>query len=209
MTTTHQRLLGVLRRYMSTVNSEAMLGRALRDCSLRSEDFTVRELPQVLARLENGIRLFVQPDKQDALKNDLAGFAKKGDAADTHSIPVIGEDDISRARMLARGMAEDFGAGSSTAQKIATIVSELARNIVSYTSGGNITVSVIDTVPKRVRIQASDRGPGVKNLDQIMSGQYKSKTGMGKGLLGVKRLSQRFEIQTDDRGTLIEAWVQL
>jgi serine/threonine-protein kinase RsbT len=209
MTNTHQRLLGVLRRYMSTVNSEAMLGRALRECSVRQEDFTVREVPQVIARLENGIRLFVSLDKQQSLKEDLEGFTKRGDAADTHSIPVLTENDISRARMLARGLAEDFGASSSTAQKIATIVSELARNIVSYTSGGNILVSVVDTLPRRVRILATDHGPGVKNLDVIMAGEYKSKTGLGKGLLGVKRLAQRFDIHTDERGTTIEAWVAL
>jgi len=209
MTNTHQRLLGLLRRYISSVNSEAVLNRALRECNIRPEHFTVREVPAVLSRLENGIRLFVPGDRQQALKEDLDAFIKRGEATDKHSIPVMGEDDISRARMLARNLAEDFGAGTSSVQKIATIVSELARNIVSYTNGGNITVSVLETVPRKVRIQASDRGPGITNLDDIISGQYKSKTGLGKGLIGVKRLAHKFDIQTDERGTLIDLMVWL
>jgi serine/threonine-protein kinase RsbT len=207
MTNTHQRLLGVLRRYLSSVNSEVVLSRALRECSIRPEHFSVREVPALISRLENGIRLFVPSDRQQALKEELESFVGRGDTADKHSIPVMGEEDISRARMLARNLAEDFGATASSVQKVATIVSELARNIVSYTSGGNITVSVVDGSPRKIRIQASDRGPGVANLNQIMAGEYKSKTGLGKGLTGVKRLAHRFDIQTDDRGTLIDVWV--
>jgi serine/threonine-protein kinase RsbT len=68
---------------------------------------------------------------------------------------------------------------------------------------------VLESVPRKVRIQATDRGPGITNLDEIIRGQYKSKTGLGKGLMGVKRLAQRFDIQTDERGTLIDLMVWL
>jgi serine/threonine-protein kinase RsbT len=36
-----------------------------------------------------------------------------------------------------------------------------------------------------------------------MSGRYKSKTGLGRGLLGTKRLADRFEISTGKHGTRV------
>jgi len=42
-----------------------------------------------------------------------------------------------------------------------------------------------------------------------MSGKYRSTTGLGRGLLGVKRLADRFTIKTGKGGTSIEAEVLL
>jgi serine/threonine-protein kinase RsbT len=209
MTSTHQRLLTLLQRYLSSVNAEVALNRALRECNVLPQQLTVRELAQLIPRLSNSIRLFVAPERQEALNRELDDLSRRGQTPETHTIPVKGEEDISKARMIARTLSEDFGASGVTAQKIATIVSELARNIVSYTSGGDIILGVIDTVPRKVRVQARDNGPGVSNLEDIMSGKYKSKSGLGKGLLGVKRLANRFDIQTDERGTTVEALVWL
>ena len=92
------------------------------------------------------------------------------------------------------------------AQKCITIVSELARNIVSYTPGGSLEIE-IDDPTKRLRIRARDRGRGIKNLDEILRGEYQSKTGLGKGILGVKRLADGFDIKTGASGTEIRAEV--
>src|SRR5262249_46346502 len=145
--------------------------------------------------------------RQEQLSRDLEDLTRRGQTPESHTIPVRSEEDISRARMVTRTLSEDFGASPVTVQKIATIVSELARNIVSYTNGGDIILDVIDTVPRKVRVQARDNGPGVRNIEEILSGNYKSKSGLGKGLLGVRRLANRFDIQTDERGTVVEALV--
>ena len=42
-----------------------------------------------------------------------------------------------------------------------------------------------------------------------MSGRYRSKTGLGRGLLGTKRLSDHFDVATGATGTLIVAEVLL
>ena len=40
-----------------------------------------------------------------------------------------------------------------------------------------------------------------------MAGKYKSRTGLGAGILGVKRLGSHFEIQTGPTGTRIRVEV--
>lgn len=207
MTTTLEQLRAVLLRYLSSVNAGAVLNRAVRESNMRPEHVTPRELPSLIQRLESGIRLFVPADKQAALKEDLKRLAGGNHVPDSQCIRISVEYDISTARTLARKMAEQFGATGATPQKIATIVSELSRNIVSYTSGGEIVITAVDGVPRKIHIRASDKGPGLTNVEEVLSGRYRSRTGLGKGLLGVKRLSNRFDIVSDERGTRVEAWV--
>lgn len=57
----------------------------------------------------------------------------------------------------------------------------------------------------RFLLIAEDQGPGIPHLDQVLAGQYRSKTGLGRGLLGVKRLMQQFRAKTGAKGTRIEA----
>jgi serine/threonine-protein kinase RsbT len=47
-----------------------------------------------------------------------------------------------------------------------------------------------------LEITASDHGPGITNLDQILAGRYVSKTGMGMGLSGCRNLVDEFDVQT-------------
>ena len=92
---------------------------------------------------------------------------------------------------------------SSTGQtRLATAVSELARNIVQYAGEGEI--HFLPTAAPGIEVVAKDHGPGIPNLEQILNGTYKSRHGMGLGLRGVKRLGDRFEVQTAaGRGTTV------
>ncbi|SRR6266545_1490387 len=209
MTTTYQRLLNVLQRHLSRPNAEATLNRALRECEIPRALLSERELGRVVPRLEQVVSLFIGPEKQRRLQEDLDGFGGPRCSADTLEIPVHVEEDISHARMTALAFAGDSGARSLTAQKVATIVSELARNIVSYTSGGTIAIGIVDSVPQKIRIHASDAGPGIHNVEEVLSGRYRSRTGLGKGLLGVKKLANHFAIKSDPNGTRIDALVSL
>ena len=57
---------------------------------------------------------------------------------------------------------------------------------------------------KGIKITAVDNGKGISNLDEIMSGNYKSSTGMGQGLIAVKKLMDFFQINTSpESGTAI------
>jgi serine/threonine-protein kinase RsbT len=124
-------------------------------------------------------------------------------------IAVLSEADLSEARVQARQVCVSMGAPSLTTQKVATLVSELARNIVLYAGEGQIAISPEVQLPKRIVVRANDSGPGISNLKEILAGEYKSKTGMGMGLRGCKRLSNRFEIDTGHWGTRIEAEIRV
>ncbi len=199
----------ILGRHLSAMNAESLLKRALRDSGVAGEHLTHADVHAVLKRLERGIRLFLTPTEQNRLWDDLAalGGPRQPDAHWVIAIEL--ESHISDARLRARALCEEQAAKSTVVQKVATIVSELSRNIVSYTPGGTVAMSVVSGLSRRVRIVATDRGKGIPMLDDVMAGRYRSKTGLGKGILGVKRLSDDFEIQSGPTGTRICAEVDL
>ena len=48
-----------------------------------------------------------------------------------------------------------------------------------------------------------DRGPGIGDLPSILAGTYQSKSGMGMGILGAKRLMDSVHIDTEASGTTV------
>ena len=101
-------------------------------------------------------------------------------------------------------MAAAFGFDSTEQIKIVTAVSELSRNIHSYVGEGEIILRAPPDGQRGIEIVALDDGPGIPNLDEILAGDYKSKSGMGLGLRGCKRLMTNFEVQTSpEAGTRV------
>lgn len=114
------------------------------------------------------------------------------------------EGDIVRARGAGRDMCRDLGLSEINQVKVATAISELARNIFHYAKTGNIALRRLAAPRAGIEIIATDQGPGIPDLKLVLSGAYKSKTGMGKGLLGARRLVDFFEVDTGpDRGTRV------
>ncbi|OJY28819.1 MAG: hypothetical protein BGO98_07465 [Myxococcales bacterium 68-20] len=114
------------------------------------------------------------------------------------------EGDIVRARGAGRDMCRDLGLSEINQVKVATAISELARNIFHYAKTGNIALRRLGAPRAGIEIIATDKGPGIPDLKLVLSGAYKSKTGMGKGLLGARRLVDFFEVDTGpDRGTRV------
>lgn len=113
------------------------------------------------------------------------------------------EQDLILARRRARQIAQHLGFASQDQVRIATALSELVRNVFQYTPGGRVEFAVETTPPQAMVMRVSDRGQGINNLDDILSGRYVSKTGMGVGLAGARRLVDRFDIETGAQGTTI------
>src|SRR5690606_26371380 len=126
---------------------------------------------------------FVKPAEHAALRRSLSSLEPAPQYVPPDMVRIVQERDISTARTIARGMCERLGASSLSVQKVATIVSELARNIVSYTTGGSIDLIPSTTPRPRIVIRAVDRGTGIARIDDIMAGRYQSRTGLGKGIL--------------------------
>jgi serine/threonine-protein kinase RsbT len=195
-------LLHVLSAHMSPLNARALLNRVSQAASAEGRSPSTLELVDAL--LENSA-LFVTNGSGQELRNKLIALRSGPPTTEPVVVEIKGEADVSRARLAARELCEALGARRLATQQVATAVSELARNIALYTPGGSISLEPIPGDPPSMRIVAEDRGSGISNLKAVLDGSYRSRTGLGKGILGVKRLMDRFDIRTGARGTRIEA----
>src|SRR4051812_43137617 len=101
------------------------------------------------------------------------------------------DEGVVTARQRARDIAELLGFDRLEQTRIATAVSELARNARRYAGSGEVRFSCTAT---QLGIAVVDEGPGIANLDEVLSGSYSSSTGLGRGLIGVRLLMDAFEI---------------
>lgn len=121
-------------------------------------------------------------------------------------VTVIRSDlDIVVARTRARDTAKVMGFGAIDQARIATAVSELARNIFLYAGTGEVIVRQIErNARKGIEIVCEDQGPGIPNIDLVMQDGYSTSRGMGMGLPGAKRLMDEFQIKSQENvGTTI------
>ncbi|GGH87616.1 serine/threonine-protein kinase RsbT [Pullulanibacillus pueri] len=121
-------------------------------------------------------------------------------------VEIHNEWDIVRARQSGRERAKELGFGHVDQARIATAISELARNIYLYAKHGEIIISVIDGEKRGISIIAEDNGPGIRDLRKAMEDGYTTSGGLGAGLPGVKRLMDDFDIVSEEgQGTKITA----
>jgi signal transduction histidine kinase len=121
------------------------------------------------------------------------------------SVAVRTDDDIVVARHRARTIAAALGFDVQQQTRLATALSELVRNVQQYASDGRVNFDLDERDRERfLSIRVSDRGPGIPHIETILSGQYRSPTGMGLGITGARRLSDEFDIDTaPGKGTTV------
>ncbi|MCC2643082.1 MAG: histidine kinase [Nitrospira sp.] len=109
------------------------------------------------------------------------------------------EDDVVAARQRARHIAQLLGFDSQDQTRIATAVSEIARNAFRYAEHGLVEFLLEgQTSPQVLVIRVTDKGPGIRDLPRILEGRYQSATGMGLGILGAKRLMDQCDVQSQE-----------
>ncbi len=115
--------------------------------------------------------------------------------AEPKVIAITSDLDIVAARMVARDMARSLGFGAIDQARIATAISELARNIYLYAGQGAVTVKEASNGLRRgLEVICEDQGPGIPDVGLVMQDGYTSSKGMGMGLPGARRLMDDFEI---------------
>jgi Anti-sigma regulatory factor (Ser/Thr protein kinase) len=138
-----------------------------------------------------------------------AGDAHPGVTAPSEEsiLPIATEADIVAARLRGRAMATELGFGAGDLALIATAISELARNIVTYAKRGEMILAKISEGGcPGLLVVSRDRGPGISDLDQAMRDGFSTSGGLGLGLPGVRRLMDDFEIvSAPGRGTTVTA----
>jgi serine/threonine-protein kinase RsbT len=133
-------------------------------------------------------------------------------AADEVRVQITSDSDIVAARSQGRTLATKLGFSSGDTTLIATAISELARNILSYARQGEIFLKSVDGSNRiGILIIASDKGPGIPDLRQALRDGFSTSGSLGLGLPGVRRLMDEFEITSEPmHGTTVKVkkWKQ-
>ncbi len=208
MSLSRQGVMTALSRHVSQNTAHGILRWINREYRLDPDRMNDSEIPKFVEALEIGSKPFLSDAGRSELRTQLLGAGAARQVV-PQVFAVNTEADVSRARLGARVLCQAAGATSVTCMQVATGVSELARNIVQYAGSGEIEISFRTSSDRAVIVRSTDRGPGIPNLDLVLSGQYQSKTGMGRGLMGIKRMTNRCDIKTGPEGTRIEFEVRL
>ena len=125
----------------------------------------------------------------------------------SHPIIVRDEQSLAAAVLEATRAGKNAGLAGVAVQQLATVTSELARNILKYAGQGQIKLEKLERKGREgVRLIASDSGPGIEDIDQAMAEHYSTGGTLGLGLSGAKRMMDEFTVTSQPgQGTRVEA----
>lgn len=118
-------------------------------------------------------------------------------------IDIENEMDIVLAHRRAMQVSKFAGSNIAEQTRFATAVSEICRNALEFCKKGSIVYSIILVQKTSYDLEAvvSDCGPGIKDLNQILSRNLLQHTGKGRGIVFSKKLVDSFKIVTNAKGT--------
>ena len=117
-------------------------------------------------------------------------------------VEIVDEHGIVVARKRGRELAQELDFKAVDAAQVATVISELARNIYLYAKVGAIELAIVSGAEGKpgIRITARDQGPGIADLAVVMQDGYTTSGGLGLGLPGTKRIVDEFTISSEPGG---------
>ena len=111
------------------------------------------------------------------------------------NIVVASDADVVRARQKGRELAAVLGFSTTDQTLIATAISEIARNIVSYAGSGSVSLARIERQGRvGIQIVSQDEGPGIADVERAMRDGYSTGNSLGVGLPGARRLVDELEL---------------
>lgn len=197
-----RRLFGALVRYTSEPTARSILQRARRHrTGNRADSETYFDMVMF------GAKLFVEdsrhPELVESIKEVCFGPIRVEPArSNPHEVEFKDEHSSRRARLLVRRLVREAGGRELAAVRAATALSELTRNALMYAGGGWVKVEM-NARDRRLRVIVRDEGSGIDDLELILQGHYRSRTGLGRGLRGVRKLADYFNVQTSSSGTTV------
>nr|WP_289142538.1 anti-sigma regulatory factor [uncultured Brevibacillus sp.] len=94
-------------------------------------------------------------------------------------------------------MSRQLGFGTIMQSRIATSISELARNIYLYAGKGTITITPVERNGSiGLQLTAVDSGPGIRDIRKALEDGFSTSGALGAGLPGVRRMMDEFDIQS-------------
>ena len=225
MRTVESEIGAILTGTISSITQRSIFNRLGGLAKMPISQLSANDRLTIMTELENSVRLFARSNSPAliascarALNSGGAGtsaLSGGGSSAATASasapagggilaapkkLAIEQEKDIATARLEAWSEAVRIGLSKFASVKVATAVSELARNIIFYAVKGTVELRAVkdDRGVHGLQIVATDQGPGIstEKLDEIWAGTYKSQRGMGKGLVAVKKLVDDFQLDT-------------
>jgi signal transduction histidine kinase/CheY-like chemotaxis protein len=125
-------------------------------------------------------------------------------SASLFSVVITDECDVVAARQCARQIAAVVGLDVTEQTRMATAISEIARNAYTYAGAGRVEFAVEGTLPPQLlTVRVLDNGPGIASLNDALSGRCQSATGMGLGIVSARRLVDHFTIESTGSGTTV------
>jgi serine/threonine-protein kinase RsbT len=202
-----EQLAGILQGHLSSLMSRSILRLAYQRTGVIENTIDSENLGQnTLEEIRRGIQYYI-PDPIQARKcieriEHFLGTRQDAKELEPVTIELSSDEQVVLARKSALKLASAIGFGPTIQVKIATTVSELCRNAFRYATGGRCAIYPLQLPRSGLEIKVTDSGPGITNLEDIMAGNYSSKTGLGLGLRGCKRLMDDFKITSDpQKGT--------
>jgi serine/threonine-protein kinase RsbT len=121
------------------------------------------------------------------------------------NLSVAASSDIVAVRHAVRRQAVKINLSLVDQTKIVTAASELARNMLIYGGGGEVTLEVLQNgIRQGLRVSFVDAGPGIPDIELALRDGFTTGTGMGLGLGGAKRLVNEFSLQSSPgKGTRV------
>ena len=114
----------------------------------------------------------------------------------TIEIPLLAQEDVVSVRQAVRSHAVSIGLSLVDQTKLVTAASELARNTVIHGGGGTATLEIVEGPKRGIRLMFSDKGPGIRDIEQALRDGYTTGNGLGLGLGGARRLTHEFAIES-------------
>ena len=112
-------------------------------------------------------------------------------------LDIIDDETVIAACRNGRILASELGFPPVEQAMVAAVISELARNILTYAGHGELQIDAIEDDDRRgIAIVARDRGPGITNLTTELPVSLSFSSHLGLGLKGVKGLTDSVEIHT-------------
>jgi serine/threonine-protein kinase RsbT len=213
-------LLAALRDHLPAAIADVVLRRAAAQARLGPEAWNSIILRRKLVEaLCARAAVFLKGDQVTAFRQGLLEPSKAPPQVFAEQVvfSIASDEDVLEARQGTIGQAQRWAASGIARTRAATIVSELARNIIRYAQSGKITVS---RNRGRVRIVAEDQGPGILDVESLLNGDGPGRAPAGArvraggcgglGLQGSKRLADLFEIESaPGKGTRVTAELPL
>jgi serine/threonine-protein kinase RsbT len=122
-----------------------------------------------------------------------------------HVLPIEHEDDVVLVRRKARSIAQARGFDAFAVVAITTATSEIARNVWRHAGRGSAVIEEISVRSRiGIRLEFTDQGPGIEDLNRVLAGGYSTVRTLGLGVSGSRRLVDEFTMESAvGKGTVV------